>query len=124
MDIRRWVGFKPVTLMARAFEVQLRTGSPHLQRERGQRFGQGKGSLAWLTGSELIIFSRQEFASWSCYVAGLHPLRLPPISKPFTVLPDIPMCHLVIGGQRGCSLNSQPIECGLCPQSNGEAWRT
>lgn len=64
-------GFKPVMLMARAFEVQLRAGSPHLQREGGQRFGQGKGSLAWLTGLELIFFFPwQEFASWSCYVAG------------------------------------------------------
>lgn len=122
MDIRDWVGFKHSWY--RAFEVQLRTGSPPLQREGGQRFGRGKGSLAWLAGSELII-SRQEFASWSCYVAGLHPLRLPPMSKPFAVLPDTPTCQLVIGGgQRGCSLNSQSMECGLCPQSNGEPRRT
>lgn len=49
---------------------------------------------------------------------------LPPISKSFTVLlVDIPTCHLVVRGQGECSILSQVIECGLCPQSNEEPWR-
>lgn len=79
MDVRDWVGFKSVSHPWLGL-LRFNSGRARLACREKEGRGLGKGKAAWhgsLAQNSPMSFSRQEFASWSCYVAGLHPPGFP-----------------------------------------------